>query len=144
MSSTKAAGSDISTTNNNNISQMTPEQTAEAIKNIAKRIREESAKMRETVRVIRQSGAIEELTDAVREAAVAARDSAREINDVATDLKQRGVIRETLSAAEETSVVAREAALTVKDTVNSTRKPGITEKSEVEKTTATTATTEPA
>lgn len=100
------------------IKDMTPEQTAEAIKNIAKRIREESTKMREAVKVIRQSGAIEELTEAVREATVAARDSAREINEVANDLKQRGVIRETLNAAEETGAAARETAQTVKDTVS--------------------------
>jgi signal transduction histidine kinase len=138
MSSTKATGNNNSTATTN-IKEMTPEQTAEAIKNIAKRIREESAKMRETFKVIRQSGAIEELTDAVREAAMAARDSAREINDVASDLKQRGVIKETLSAAEETSVVAREAAQTMKDTVG--RKPSMAAKSEE---TATATSTTPA
>ena len=37
------------------IKDMTPEQTAEAIKNIAKNIRESSHKIREAVRVIRQS-----------------------------------------------------------------------------------------
>jgi hypothetical protein len=105
------------------IREMTPEQTADAIKNIAKRIREESAKMRESVKVIRQSGAIEELTDAVREAAMAARDSAREINEVATELKQRGVINDTINAAEETGNTAREVAQTVKDTVS--RKPQV-------------------
>lgn len=100
------------------LKEMTPEQTAEAIKNIAKRIREESTKMRETVKVIRQSGAIEELTEAVREATVAARDSAREINEVANDLKQRGVIRETISAAEETKDSARDTAQTMRETVS--------------------------
>jgi signal transduction histidine kinase len=133
MPSTNATGNNISATSTT-IKEMTPEQTAEAIKNIAKRIREESAKMRETVKVIRQSGAIEELTDAVREAAMAARDSAMEINEVATDLRQRGVIKETISAAEETSVTARETAMTVKDTVS--RKPKITPKSEEAATTA--------
>lgn len=127
MSSTKAAENNISTTNTD-LKEMTPEQTAEAIKNIAKRIRAESAKMRETVKVIRQSGAIEELTDAVREAAMAARDSAREINEVATDLRQRGVIKETINAAEEASVTARETALTMRDTIS--RKPEVTAKSE--------------
>jgi hypothetical protein len=109
-------------TNNNaratSLKEMTPEQTAEAIKNIAKRIREESTKMRETVKIIRQSGAIEELTEAVREATMAARDSAKEINEVANDLKQRGVIRETITAAEETSASARDTAKTMKETVS--------------------------
>ena len=109
-------------TNNNarttHLKEMTPEQTAEAIKNIAKRIREESIKMRETVKIIRQSGAIEELTEAVREATMAARDSAKEINEVANELKQKGVIRETISAAEETGAAARDTAQTVRDTVS--------------------------
>jgi hypothetical protein len=109
-------------TNNNaratSLKEMTPEQTAEAIKNIAKRIREESTKMRETVKIIRQSGAIEELTEAVREATMAARDSAKEINQVANDLKQRGVIRETINAAEETGASARDTAKTMKETVS--------------------------
>jgi len=112
----------MSTTNSNagttSIKEMTPEQTAEAIKNIARRIREESTKMRETVKIIRQSGAIEELTEAVREAMVAARDSAKEINEVANDLKKRGVIKETLSAAEETGATARDTAQTMRDTVS--------------------------
>ncbi len=98
--------------------EMTPEQTAEAIKNVAKRIREESIKMKEAVKIIRKSGAIEELTEAVREATIAARDSAKEINEVAADLKQRGVIRETISAAEETGAAAKETAQTVRETVS--------------------------
>lgn len=99
------------------IREMTPEQTAEAIRNIARRIREESTKMKESVKVIRQSGAIEELTEAVKEATLAARDSAREINGVASELKRRGVIRETIDAGEEIGATARETAQTVKDTV---------------------------
>ena len=73
--------------------------------------------MKETVKIIRQSGAIEELTEAVREATLAARDSAKEINGVATDLKQRGVIRDTITAGEEIGATARETAQTVKDSV---------------------------
>ena len=41
------------------IRDMTPEQTAEAIKNVAKNICETSYKMREAVRAIRQSCAID-------------------------------------------------------------------------------------
>jgi hypothetical protein len=97
--------------------EMTPEQTAEAIRNIARRIREESAKMKDTVKIIRQSGAIEELTEAVREATLAARDSAKEINGVASELKQRGVIRDTINAGEEITATAKETAQTVRDTI---------------------------
>ena len=100
------------------IKDMTPEQTAEAIKNIAKNIREGSHKMREAVKAIRQSGAIDELTEAVREATIAARDTAKEISDTAKDMKERGVIRETIDAAEETNIAARETAQTVRDTVS--------------------------
>ena len=62
-------------------SGVNPEKTAESIKNIAKSIREASAKMRETVRTLRESGAIDEITQAVYEATVAARDTAKELND---------------------------------------------------------------
>ena len=105
------------TTAKTSLREMTPEQTAEAIRNIARRIREESAKMKDTVKIIRQSGAIEELTEAVREATLAARDSAKEINGVASDLKQRGVIRDTIDAGEEITATAKETAQTVRDTV---------------------------
>jgi hypothetical protein len=100
------------------IRDMTPEQTAEAIKNIARNIREGSHKMREAVKAIRESGAIDELTEAVREATIAARDTAKEISDTAKDMKERGVIRETIDAAEETNIAARETAQTVRDTVS--------------------------
>jgi hypothetical protein len=73
--------------------------------------------MKETVKIIRQSGAIEELTEAVREATLAARDSAQEINGVATDLKKRGVIRDTINAGEEIKTTAQQTAQTVRDTV---------------------------
>ena len=116
MSSSTA--DNTSQTARTSITEMTPEQTAEAIRNIARRIREESAKMKETVKIIRQSGAIEELTEAVKEATLAARDSAREINGVASDLKQRGVIRDTISAGEEIGATAKETAHTVRETVS--------------------------
>jgi uncharacterized protein YjgD (DUF1641 family) len=97
---------------------MTPEQTADAIKSVAKNIRESSYKMREAVKAIRESGAIDELTEAVREATIAARDTAREISDTAKDMRERGVIRETINAAEEVNVAARETARTVRETVS--------------------------
>src|SRR5207247_11455159 len=56
-------------------SGVNPEKTAESIKNIAKSIRDASAKMRETVRNLRESRAIDDITQAVYEANVADRDS---------------------------------------------------------------------
>lgn len=105
------------------IRDMTPEQTAEAIKSVAKNIRETSYKMREAVRAIRQSGAIDELTEAVREASIAARDTAKEISDTASDMRERGIIRETIDAVEETNIAARETAQTVRETVSKTQQP---------------------
>ncbi len=97
------------------IRDMTPEQTAQAIKNVAKNIREGSYKMREAVKAIRESGAIDELTEAVREATIAARDTAKEISDTTKDLKERGVIKETASAVEETTMIAHKTVQSVRD-----------------------------
>ena|SRR5437867_5142035 len=91
------------------------EETAQAIKDIARRIRQESAKMRETVRIIRQSGAIDELTEAVKEASIAARDTSKEISDVARELKDRGMIRDTAVAVEATAQTAKETGQTISD-----------------------------
>jgi methyl-accepting chemotaxis protein len=121
--------SDTASTNTNTtpttrrIRDMTPEETAEAIKNVAKNIREGSYKMREAVRAIRQSGAIDELTEAVREATIAARDTAKEISETARDMRERGIIKETINAAEETNIAARETAQTVRETVSRTQQP---------------------
>jgi hypothetical protein len=79
--------------------------------------------MREAVRAIGQSGAIDELTEAVREATIAARDTAKEISETARDMRERGIIRETIDAAEETNVAARDSAQTVRETVSKTQQP---------------------
>jgi hypothetical protein len=59
--------------------QMNPEQIAQSIRNIAKGIHEGSYKVTKTIRILHQSGAINELTHAVYDATVAAHDTAREI-----------------------------------------------------------------
>jgi hypothetical protein len=123
MSNTENNTSTVNTSRRTPIKDMTPEQTAEAVKNIARNIRESSYKIREAVRAIRQSGAIDELTEAVREATIAARDTAKEINDVAKDMKERGLIQETIVAAEEVNISARETAQTVRETV--AKKPSV-------------------
>ena len=73
------------------------QKTIDSIKNIAINIREASNRARETMRVLRQSGAINELTSAIQEAMIAARDTTREINETAKELRDRGVIRDTAS-----------------------------------------------
>ena len=90
------------------------QQTAETIKGIARRIREESIRMRELVVAIRQSGAVEELVDSFREASLATRDTAKEINEAARALRDRGAIRETAVAIDETAKAAQETAETVR------------------------------
>src|SRR3989442_9861528 len=86
--------------------RMNPEQIAQSIKNIAKGIHEGSFKMRKTVRILHQSGAISELTQAVYDATAAARDTAREIRDTTRDLKEDGIIGGTASAIKETTVAS--------------------------------------
>lgn len=95
---------------------------AESIKNIAKGIHEGSFKMRKTVRILHQSGAINDLSQAVYEATVAARDTAREIRDTAKDLKQGDIIGGTARAIQETSVAVRVAAHTLRDMATETTK----------------------
>jgi len=118
MSNTEKNSSTSASARITSLKDMTPEQTADAIKNIARNIRESSYKMREAIKAIRQSGAIDELTEAVREATIAARDTAIEISDTAKDMRERGVIRETIIAAEEVNVAARETAQIVRETVS--------------------------
>ena len=100
--------------------QMNTGEIAESIKNIAKEIHDGSFKMRKTVRILHQSGAISELTQAVYEASVAARDTAREIRDTAKDLKRDDMISGTAKAIRETSMAVRVTANTVKDMATET------------------------
>src|SRR5215831_14667797 len=104
----------------NKKTQMNTGKIAESIKNIAKEIHDGSFKMRKTVRILHQSGAISELTQAVYEASVAARDTAREIRDTAKDLKRDDTIGGTAKAIRETSRAVRVTANTVKDMATET------------------------
>ncbi len=54
--------------------EITPEQAADKVKDVAKTIREVSSTARETVKKFHESGAITELAEALHEAAVATRD----------------------------------------------------------------------
>lgn len=91
-----------------------PEEVAEAIKAIAKNIRDSSMQVRETVRTLRESGGLTELTEAINMAVIAARDTSRDINETAKELQASGMIDNTRSAIEET-------ASTTKDTVQRVR-----------------------
>lgn len=78
--------------------------------------------MTKTIRILHQSGAINELTHAVYDATVAARDTAREIRDIAEDLKEDGIIGGTASALQETTVAAGATVHTVRDIASGTAK----------------------
>jgi methyl-accepting chemotaxis protein len=93
------------------------QKTIDTIRDVAKNIREASARIRDVVQAIHQSGAIDELVTAVHEAVIAARDTTKEINETAKELKERGVIKETATNVEETVVLAREIGESVKHTV---------------------------
>lgn len=71
--------------------QITPEQAAENIKVLAGRIRGDSSRIRDIVRTLHTSGALEKLADAIREAAISTSASSREINETAKQLKDLGV-----------------------------------------------------
>jgi methyl-accepting chemotaxis protein len=72
--------------------------------------------MRDMVRAVRQSGAIDELATAVHEAMIAARDTTKEISETAKELKERGVIKGTAVSVDETAIAAHEISETVKHT----------------------------
>jgi methyl-accepting chemotaxis protein len=72
--------------------------------------------MRDVVRAVHQSGAIDELVTAVHEVMIAARDTTKEISETAKELREREVIKETVNNVEETAVAAREISGTANQT----------------------------
>jgi len=84
------------------------QRTIQIITDVANSIRQASFRMRDVVRALRETGAIDELITAVHEAMIAARDTTREISETAKELKDRGVIKDTATAVEETAAAARE------------------------------------
>jgi hypothetical protein len=86
---------------------MTPDQTVECIRDIAKGIRETSAKIRETIKTLHRSGAIDEFTQAVHEATLATSSTTKEINETPKDLKEHGIINGRANAMEEPIMITR-------------------------------------
>ena len=113
MTSVSSTGDSAMASQTSGTTVMSAEQLAQSIKDVARRIREESAKMRDTVKVINQSGAIIELTNSVRDATIAARDTSKEISQTARDLKDRGVIKDAAIAFDDSVRNAKETAQTV-------------------------------
>jgi uncharacterized protein YjgD (DUF1641 family) len=92
------------------------QKTIETIRNVASNIREAAARMRDTVRSLRQSGVIDELTKAIHESMIAARDTTQEISEIAKELREEGVIRDTATTIEETATAAREISQSARHT----------------------------
>ena len=117
------AGTYVPTTATTNMTvDADTQRTVDSIKNIAKNIREASSRIRDTVRTLRQSGAIDELTQAIQEAVIATRDTTQEISATARELRERGIIRDTASGIEETAIAAKATAETVKGSAQQVKK----------------------
>ena len=95
--------------------QLNANQTVETIQNISKNVREYAFQMRQTMKTLRESGAIPEIALAIRDGSFAVRDIAKDISLTTQDLKRNGVIYETASAVENTLKSAEESVMTVKD-----------------------------
>jgi methyl-accepting chemotaxis protein len=87
------------------------------MKNIASTIRDVSASVRDTVRQLRESGAIDELIAAIHEASITMRDTTKEISKISRDLNERGMIRDTAKTIDETVAAANEATESFRQTV---------------------------
>jgi len=91
-----------------------PKETVETLQNISKNIRGYSLKMKETMKCLRESGAIPEFAEAIREGSFALRDTVRDINETTKELKRKGIFVDTASAIEETYKSAEESIANVK------------------------------
>ena len=105
----------IATSQQDAIQQWNPKETVEALQNISKNIRGYSLKMKETMKVLRESGAIPEFAEAIREGSFAVRDTVNDINETTKELKRKGIFVDTASAIENTFKSAEESIETVKE-----------------------------
>ena len=96
------------------VNQWSPKETVEALQNISKNIRVYSMKMRETMKVLRESGAIPEFAEAIREGSFAVRDTVRDINETTKEIQRKGIIVDTARSIENTYNSAEESLETVK------------------------------
>lgn len=91
-----------------------PKETVETLQNISKNIRGYSLKMKETMKCLRESGAIPEFAEAIREGSFALRDTVTDINETTKELKRKGIFVDTASAIEDTYKTAEESIANVK------------------------------
>jgi methyl-accepting chemotaxis protein len=97
------------------LQQLNANQTVENIQNISRNIREYSLQMRQTMKTLRESGAIPEVALAIRDGSFVARDIAKNISETVQEFKRNGIVHETANAVENTLKSAEESMTTVKD-----------------------------
>ena len=102
--------------------QLNANQAVESIQNISRNIRGHSLQMRQTMKMLRESGAIPEIALAIRDSSFAVRDIAKDISETTQELKRNGTVHETASAVETTLKSAEESLMTVKDLATVTGK----------------------
>ncbi len=95
--------------------QFSAKETVETIQNISKNIRDYSHMMRETMKTLRQSGAIPEMAEAIREGSFAVRDTVKDINETTQELKNNGVVVDAASAVEYALKSAERSLATAKE-----------------------------
>ncbi len=98
--------------------QFAAKETVETIKNISKNIRDYSHMMRDTMKTLRESGAIPEMAEAIREGSFAVRDTVKDINETAQELKKNGVVVDAASAVEYALKSAEQSLATAKEITN--------------------------
>ena len=95
--------------------QLTAKETVGTIQNISKNIREYSLRMRETMKTLRESGAIPEMAEAIRDGSFAVRDTVKDINAATLELKKNRTITDTATAVENTLKSAEQSITTIKE-----------------------------
>lgn len=96
------------------VHKWTADETVAKIQHASKNIKEYSYLMKNTVKTIRESGAIPELADAIREASFALRDTVNEINQTTKEIHKKGVA-ETANAIDSTIISVEDSVNTVKE-----------------------------
>jgi methyl-accepting chemotaxis protein len=95
--------------------QFTVKETVGTIQNISKNIRDYSLQMRDTVKTLRESGAIPEMVEAIRDGSFAVRDTVKDINAATLELKKNRTITDTATAVENTLKSAEQSITTIKE-----------------------------
>lgn len=90
-------------------------QTIEVIQNISKNIRAYSIQMRQTVKIIRESGVIPEIALAIRDGSLAVRDTMKDINETTQHIRNNGLVSDTAQAVENTLKSAEQSAIIMKE-----------------------------